>query len=333
MLLDTRRPAKSLTSLKIARLSRKVRDISRQSNQGRLSCLVDLAKCTVLYGIGLYEYSLYEFYNLSPGLRKTYHTSAANHKMVRRLNDISQLHLLRDKGLFLKRFRGYMKRDCLDLREARYEDFEIFFRKHKKFIAKAYDQAGGRQIQVYENLTGDPREHYDLLIKNHMGIIEEFVQQHAAISEIYAESVNTILISTLNTNGLVEVINYPSIRFGSSGGKIDWEGALKALIDKDTGCIITGAVSPYNDYYDVHPQSQAAFAGCQIPFFREAVELVKQAAREIPEIRYIGWDVAITEDGPVIIEGNGAPGFQQTQKLIALMNDGHGAREFYQNIV
>lgn len=333
MLLDTRRTAKSLTSLKIAKLSGKVKDISRKSNKGRLSCLVDLAKCTVLYGIGLYEYSLYDFYKLTPGQRSTYHTSAANNRMVRRLNDTSKLNLLRDKGLFLKRFGGYMRRDCLDLREASYEDFSNFFRKHKKFIAKAYDQAGGRQIQVYENLTGDPREHFDFFINNHMGIIEEFVQQHAAISEIYAESVNTILISTLNTKGRVEVINYPSIRFGSSGGKIDWEGALKALIDKDTGCIITGAVSPYNEYYDVHPQSQAVFAGCQIPYFREAVELVQQAALEIPEIRYIGWDVAITEDGPVIIEGNGAPGFQQTQKLIALMNNGRGARELYRNIM
>ena len=39
-------------------------------------------------------------------------------------------------------------------------------------------------------------------------------------------------------------------------------------------------------------------------YIKEAVETVKKAAMIVPDVRYIGWDVAITEKGPAIIEGN-----------------------------
>ena len=45
-----------------------------------------------------------------------------------------------------------------------------------------------------------------------------------------------------------------------------------------------------------------------IPYWKEAVALCKEAALVIPQIRYCGWDVAITPEGPVFIEGNHLPG-------------------------
>ena len=41
--------------------------------------------------------------------------------------------------------------------------------------------------------------------------------------------------------------------------------------------------------------------------------MVKQAAMEEPRMRYLGWDVAITPDGPAIIEGNNYPGYDFSQ--------------------
>ena len=41
----------------------------------------------------------------------------------------------------------------------------------------------------------------------------------------------------------------------------------------------------------------------------EAIELVKQTAGVVPEIGYVGWDVAFSTKGPVIVEGNEYPGY------------------------
>jgi transcriptional regulator with XRE-family HTH domain len=56
--------------------------------------------------------------------------------------------------------------------------------------------------------------------------------------------------------------------------------------------------------YDKHPNTNEKIVGYQLPFVKEAVDMCLKAALVVPQIRYIGWDVAITENGPAIIEGN-----------------------------
>ena len=66
-------------------------------------------------------------------------------------------------------------------------------------------------------------------------------------------------------------------------------------------------------YYDCHPVTQTAFKGFTVPMFDEAVTLCLQAAQVKPDLAYIGWDVAITPDKPVLIEGNILPGYDMVQ--------------------
>lgn len=66
----------------------------------------------------------------------------------------------------------------------------------------------------------------------------------------------------------------------------------------------------------LHPETGAIFADAVIPFWREARELVQQAHRKaFPRFVFLGWDVAITAEGPVLIETNSGPGFLHHQLL------------------
>ena len=56
---------------------------------------------------------------------------------------------------------------------------------------------------------------------------------------------------------------------------------------------------------------------------KEAIELTKKAALLVPELGYIGWDVAISDKGPVIVEGNDIPGYDMPQNA-AWHPDGKG---------
>lgn len=48
-----------------------------------------------------------------------------------------------------------------------------------------------------------------------------------------------------------------------------------------------------------------SFKGFKVPFFKEAVELVQKAHKNVfSELKHIGWDVGITNHGPVLIEAN-----------------------------
>ncbi len=55
-----------------------------------------------------------------------------------------------------------------------------------------------------------------------------------------------------------------------------------------------------------HPESGYTLEGFEIPFFQEAVDLVRQTLTKLPD-RYLGWDIAITPTGPLIIEANEYP--------------------------
>jgi len=54
----------------------------------------------------------------------------------------------------------------------------------------------------------------------------------------------------------------------------------------------------------IHPKTGDSIEGFQIPLWRESCALVKECAFKFLPIRTIGWDVGITERGPLIVEGN-----------------------------
>ena len=61
--------------------------------------------------------------------------------------------------------------------------------------------------------------------------------------------------------------------------------------------------------YKTHPLTGEDLTNIHIPFVKEAFEMVKKAAFIVPQIRYVGWDVTFTENGPIIVEGNEYPSY------------------------
>lgn len=53
-----------------------------------------------------------------------------------------------------------------------------------------------------------------------------------------------------------------------------------------------------------HPETDAPVMGRGVPRWTEIVSLCIRAAATFPRVRTIGWDVAVTDDGLVVLEGN-----------------------------
>jgi glutathione synthase/RimK-type ligase-like ATP-grasp enzyme len=84
-------------------------------------------------------------------------------------------------------------------------------------------------------------------------------------------------------------------------------------IDLKTGKLVRPALDKDLNEFTHHPKTNVKIEGFQIPFFKEVKEMVKEAALESDKILVVGWDVAITDEGPLIIEGNRRPGFDVVQ--------------------
>ena len=83
-------------------------------------------------------------------------------------------------------------------------------------------------------------------------------------------------------------------------------GNLVAEIDRATGKVLrvqSGAGLVGKEVFE-HPETGVTFRNFQIPDWHEYVALAERATSAFPGIRLQHWDLAITRDGPVILELN-----------------------------
>lgn len=139
-------------------------------------------------------------------------------------------------------------------------------------------------------------------------ILEGKVEQHEFTRSLNPSSLNTLRIITLLDKDSQAEIILSSLRFGKEGVEIDntATGGYYFCINPKQGVIAPG-LSSYKEGYRRdcrHPVTGKYYEGLAIPYWEEVVRVCTEAARLAPFCRSIGWDVAITPTGPVLIEGN-----------------------------
>lgn len=86
--------------------------------------------------------------------------------------------------------------------------------------------------------------------------------------------------------------------------KSDYEGQnvlVEGFIEQVDGC---GVTLESNRKQIKHPASGIIMPGLKIPNWEEVIKTVTKAAMKMERIGYIGWDVAVTENGCELIEEN-----------------------------
>ena len=166
-----------------------------------------------------------------------------------------------------------------------------------------------------------------------MVVLEHPLLQHPDMARLHPESVNTMRIVTDNVNGNV-TIAYIVVKMGTGGSVCDnsGQGGILARVDESTGCIRTPATDDYFHVYDKHPDTGIPLVGYQLPMVQEAIALAKDAAQVFPRMGHVGWDMAITPNGPAIIEGNNFPGTDLCQ-LAPLWPEKTGLWPYYKRIL
>lgn len=227
----------------------------------------------------------------------------------------SQIVLLRDKYLFYKYlssngiavapvFALYKHGKLYNTQMASFDE-EVLKEKTNYFIKsidgecasyvkriKDYDE----YLRVREQL--DPKQGY---------IFQDALVQCEQMNKLNPKSINTMRIATVMKNGEVSVLTL-LLRVGTekTGNVDNWAAGGLAVGIQDNGYLKQyGFYKPqYGQKADCHPDTGVIFSEFEIPFFKEAVELVCNAHKAFYGMHSIGWDVAFTVDGPMLIEGN-----------------------------
>ncbi|HEY0970331.1 MAG TPA: sugar-transfer associated ATP-grasp domain-containing protein [Gemmatimonadales bacterium] len=167
---------------------------------------------------------------------------------------------------------------------------------------------------VFRLQVCDGRAHADGLpttiddLTTRMGhcVLQRPVVQHPVMAELHPSSVNTLRVITVRDREGPRAFSRPLARIGFGGSVVDNgnAGGIQVFVDPGTGRMVGPGLMLRGGVVTHHPDSGIALDGFEIPHYERAIELAVRLHGELPGLHSIGWDLAMTDDGPVFIEGN-----------------------------
>ena len=256
------------------------------------------------------EYYSFDFENVPYEKRNTYITRQLTNKYYRVINARRYRKILDNKNLTYKVFKKYYKRDLICIKDI--EDkktFLKFIENKEKFIIKPFDGHSGDGIEIIKvNNFKTKEELFNYTIERIPFVAEELINQSNDLGCFHKESVNTIRVVTFQYKESTSIL-WTFLRTGQGDSNVDNMGAsgLGALINPENGVVMTDGFDWHNKKTKVHPDSNIQFKSFQIPKWDELLKMVKELSSELSQMHCVGWDLALTDKGWVLVEGNARP--------------------------
>ncbi len=272
----------------------------------------DMVSALLRYGCTYEEYFFYDFLNIKDhAYRKTFITDLDRFVYCAKCNQYKNLPLFNDKQKTFELYGKYYGRELLFLTENSQQELAAFVKRHPRIIAKPTGLSRGVGVELIDTTTyASVEDLFQYLISTNRFLVEEVLKQSAELAKLHPSSVNCARVATflVGKKGNYEVeVFHPFLKIGRHGSVID-NGAnvlgIIVKIDNETGALCTDGCDEAGRRFAEHPETGIVFKGYQLPDWEQAVQLVKELALVLPSNRYIGWDLAHTETGWVVIEGN-----------------------------
>lgn len=181
------------------------------------------------------------------------------------------------------------------------------------FIKKTYGSYGGSNTFKISEPDIKDEKTLDIIFKEVIKsgfLFQQTIDQHPDLNRLNSSCLNTIRMDTfVDRNGDVEIIS-AFLRLSIKNSHVDnlSSGGCLIGIDIHSGRLkkyaYTSVTKEQGKILTEHPVTNVKFEGYLLPEFDEVKALTLKIASVVPGLRLIGWDIAITKDGPVIIEGN-----------------------------
>ena len=229
---------------------------------------------------------------------------------------VPQYYYFKDTSGFLPltAFKGH--RETID-------DFFKLLACKKKLCLKHTHSSVGVGFMLIEDKEGkyfinskevDSDEAKSLIEHLNEYIVTEYIQQHDWAANICSTSLNTLrFLCAWDYDKKEFFLARCFHRFGCNGNVVDNVGSgngMLVFVDPETGiCKSNGAINVNNtgDRFVeniVHPDNNIVLTGLVIPRFMEIKAKVLEIANSMSYLRWVGFDVAITNHSFKIIETN-----------------------------
>lgn len=204
-------------------------------------------------------------------------------------------------------------------------DERIFVKKFTGGAASGVSIFTKKEDGVYVDKDGDIVN--AAMIRNKYAnqdfFFEKQIIQETVLSQFNPDTVNTIRVLTYKN----KVIS-ATVRFGGKGEYVDNVSAngVAVSLDIETGVLGDYGMKMYStiEHFYEHPNSRLKFKNTKVTQWFEVKRLVEKTLKYMPYYKSVGFDVATTENGPVIIEINTGAGINLSQ-----MGKEYGLAKFF----
>ena len=285
------------------------------TNRSFFSLFFDIIRCKFKYKIALSDYLLFNFMEFrDPGMRAEYLYVDDWIQLVHNLNPPNDSPgFLSDKVLAYKRFAKYFHRDVLVLADSSDQDLLEFFGKHGTFYGKKAWSFAGRDV---EKIRSDARTADDMIayVRRNYDMLEEEIVQHPLLDTVSPSAVASFRFTILKYQGRILILPL-SVRIAL------WDDVDIIKMGQSSACVAIDEegrfISPavvndslfdpaFETRYEAHPLTGVPISdgSYQVPYFREMVDMMMEITEGEDEYGHLGWDIAVSDKGPCVIEGN-----------------------------
>ena len=282
----------------------------KKSRRTKTGLLLDIVYCVLRYKISIVEYFQFNFFLTKKEERKIYVGTPCLEEYWLKMNPKSERYRLHNKLNFLEIYAPFIKHGhatLADLQAHNDSAARVLHNKSGKIVLKSIFGEGGMRIEVISVKDLDSQAIIKRLAATGNDFVEECVVQHRDLMRLAPSGLNTLRIVTqLNNNDEVEILG-TTLRISIISAIDNWHaGNIAAPINFSTGIVEGPAcymdITKPDEYY--HPMTGVDIIGFKIPYWKESLQMAKDAALYNTKNRSIGWDIAVTDDGPDLIEGN-----------------------------
>jgi len=286
--------------------------------------LADMLWSAARHRVGFNDYIEFDFAILSRAERATWVTSPLALELSNRYDDPAHVHRFHHKVDFNREFDRFLGREWLALDAGNAADLEAFGKRHPVLIAKVPVSKSGLGVSRYvaSDIDDWPAFHAELIARGEV-LVEEKIEQHADLAAVCAGTVNTTRVTTfVKDDGTVEIINMAQ-KFGR--GQVSDQGSFGGFytVLDEQGHALGKGYDINGGLYETHPESGYRISDFQLPHMDQLAAYISNVALVVPQVRYVGWDVVMGPEGPLLVEGNWGAGVFENKPTATGVRHGH----------
>ncbi|WP_416362370.1 sugar-transfer associated ATP-grasp domain-containing protein [Nitrosomonas sp.] len=216
----------------------------------------------------------------------------------------------------------------MDWKQSGFPEFDLFVKPLNGQGGRGtirWDYLGSGQFFCNDGSRANGNQVLEILRQNSERtayIVQPRLINHPEIVDLACGALATVrVMSCRNETGGYEVTNavFRMKRYADVIVDNYHAGGIAANVDINTGVLGEGTRGGWgvvtDGWYEQHPLSHTAISQRKLPCWEMMIDFVQDAHNRLfPDQVVIGWDVAILENGPCLIEANKAPDLDIIQR-------------------